>query len=155
MSAAEVLRLARAAGISVGITYHCGDTPHESPQKEKNMTTNQRFVLDENRYVIDKLNPGAREGYCHEGDPEDDIHLRERVLMVRLGELLSVLITPTEPTKKDRFGDKYQPFNEERHAIWRALLGAIHASYLTMLDPALSVQHKLPRLGASDGIRCA
>ena len=30
------------------------------------------------------LTPGS---YCHEGDPGDDGYLRERVLMVRLGDL--------------------------------------------------------------------
>jgi hypothetical protein len=107
------------------------------------MTTNHRFSLNEERYVIDILNPAnTGKGYCHEGDPEDDIHLRERVLMVRLGEILSDLIIPTEPKKKDRFGNEYRPFNEEKHSIWVALLGAIHASQLTVLDPALSLQHK-------------
>src|SRR5262249_43990236 len=79
---------------------------------------------------------------CHDGDPEDDVYLRQRVLQVRLGEVLSALIIPTEPMKKDPFGREYQPFNEEEHSIWRALLGAIDASHLNMLDPALSVQHK-------------
>ena len=33
--------------------------------------------------VIDLLNPAnSGKGYCHEGDPEDDEHLRERVLMI-------------------------------------------------------------------------
>ena len=57
------------------------------------MSNNRRFALDEKRYVIDAVNPAnSGKGYCHEGDPEDDRHLRERVLMVRLGELLDKLI---------------------------------------------------------------
>ena len=62
--------------------------PHHVSEKEINMITNCRFALDEKRNVIDLLNPAnSGKGYCHEGDPEDDRHLRERVLMVRLGEM--------------------------------------------------------------------
>ena len=107
------------------------------------MTTNHRFSLTDARYVIDLQNSANdRKGYCHEGDPEDDVHLRERVLQVCLGEVLSALIIPTEPMKKDPFGREYQPFNEEEHSIWQALLGAIDASHLNSLDPLLSTQHK-------------
>jgi hypothetical protein len=57
------------------------------------MITNCRFALDEKRYVIDLLNPAnSGKGYCHEGNPEDDSYLRERVLMVRLSEMLDKLI---------------------------------------------------------------
>jgi hypothetical protein len=43
------------------------------------MSINCRFALDEKRYVIDQLNPAnSGKGYCHEGDLEDDIYLRER-----------------------------------------------------------------------------
>jgi hypothetical protein len=53
------------------------------------MTTNCRFALDEKRSVIDTLNPvNSAKGYCHEGAPEDDKYLRERVLQVRLREPL-------------------------------------------------------------------
>jgi hypothetical protein len=111
--------------------------------KEEPMTTNHRFSLNEARYVIDVQNPANDgKGYCHHGDPEDDVYLRERVLQVRLGEVLSALIIPTEPMKKDLFGKEYQPFNEEEHSIWLALLGAIKASHLNSLAPLLSTQHK-------------
>jgi hypothetical protein len=121
----------------------CVNAPQKLQPKEKEMGTNYRFSLNEERYVIDMLNPAnTGKGYCHDGDPEDDMYLRERVLMVRLGEMLKALIIPTEPMKKDRFGNEYRPFNEEEHSIWRALLAAIHASHLNTLDAALSLQHK-------------
>lgn len=106
------------------------------------MSTNHRFSLNEARYVIDMQNPANDgKGYCHHGDPEDDVYLRERVLQVRLGEVLSALIIPVEPMKKDLFGKEYQ-INEEVQSISRALLGAIEASHLNTLDPLLSTQHK-------------
>src|SRR5262245_46046468 len=111
-------------------------------QGEEPMTRNHRFSLNEARYVIDMQNPANDgKGYCHHDAPEDDVYLRERVLQVRLDEVLSALIIPTEPMKKDRFGE-YQPFNEEKHSIWWALLGAINASHLNSLAPLLSIQHK-------------
>lgn len=41
-------------------------------------TPQERFVLDEERYVIDKLNPTERKGYCHGDTPETQVHLLER-----------------------------------------------------------------------------
>jgi hypothetical protein len=104
------------------------------------MSNNRRFALDEKRYVIDAVNPAnSGKGYCHEGDPEGDRHLRERVLTVRLGEMLGELM---RPTTKCPPGEEYQPFNEEKHAIWLAMLAAIRASHLDTLDPKLSVQYR-------------
>jgi hypothetical protein len=104
---------------------------------------NCRFALDEERCVIDLLNPAnPGKGYCHEGDPEDDSHLRERVLMVRLGEVLDKLIIDLRPMQKLPSGEEYKPHNEERFAIWWAMLDTIKASHLNTFDPALSVQHK-------------
>jgi hypothetical protein len=102
----------------------------------------ERFVLDEKRDVIDKLNSIGRKGYCHEGSPEDQFHLRERVLMVRLGELVDALIINLEPEQTDRWGNTYQPFNKERHAIWLAIYYAITASRLNALEPAVSIQNR-------------
>ena len=52
------------------------------------MSNNRRFALDEKRKIIDAVNAAnSGKGYCYEGDPEDDKHLRESVLMVRLGEI--------------------------------------------------------------------
>jgi hypothetical protein len=107
------------------------------------MSTNCRFALGQKRYIIDSVNSGnSGKGYCHEGNPEDDRYLRERVLMVRLGELLEKLIVNSRPTKKYPSGEEYRPFDEERHAIWVASLGAIQASHLNSFDPMMSIQHK-------------
>jgi len=98
------------------------------------MSMNRRFALNESRKVIDAINAAnSGKGYCHEGDPEDDKHLRGRVLQVCLGEILEKLIINVRPTPG---------FNEERHAVWVAVLDAIRASHLNTFDPALSVQHK-------------
>ena len=106
------------------------------------MITNCRFALDE-KHVIDLLNPAnSGKGYCHEGDPEDDSYLRERVLMVRLGEMLDKLIINLRPMQKLPSGEEYKPPNEEFFEIWWAMLGTIKASHLNTFDPALSVQHK-------------
>jgi hypothetical protein len=107
------------------------------------MSGNRRFALDERRYVIDAINAAnSGKGYCHKGDPEDDKHLRERILQVGLGEMLEKLIINVRPTQEHRSGEKYQPFNKERHAIWVAILGTIWASHLNSFDPAMSIQHK-------------
>ena len=107
------------------------------------MITNCRFALDEKRYVIDLLNPAnSGKGYCHKGDPEDDKYLRERVLMVRLGEMLDKLIINLRPMQKLPSGGEYKPHNEESFAIWWAMLDTIRASQLNTFDSALSIQHK-------------
>ena len=107
------------------------------------MTINQRFSINEDRNAIDSINPSnSAKGYCHEGAPDDDRYLRNRVLMVRLGDLVDNLIINTNPKKRDFQGVEYQPFNEERFSVWRALLCAIEASHLETLDVGLSIQHK-------------
>ena len=107
------------------------------------MSINCRFALDEKRYVTDLLNPAnSGKGYCHEGAPEDDKYLRERVLMVRLGAMLRKLIINLRPMKKLPSGEEYEPENEESFAIWLTMLDTISASYLNTFDPVLSIQHK-------------
>jgi len=107
------------------------------------MSINCRFALDEKRYVIDLLNPAnSGKGYCHEGAPEDDKYLRERVLMVRLGAMLRKLIINLRPMKKLPSGEEYEPENEESFAIWLTMLDTISASHLNTFDPVLSIQHK-------------
>jgi hypothetical protein len=107
------------------------------------MSTNCRFALDENRYVIDAVNvANSGKGYCHEGDPEDDKHLRERVLMVRLGELVDKLIINLRPMQRNAGGHEFEPTNEESFAIRWAMVDVIRASNLNTFDPALSIQHK-------------
>jgi hypothetical protein len=107
------------------------------------MTTNCRFALDEKRSVIDTLNPAnSGKAYCHEGDPEDDKYLRERVLMIRLSGMTEKLIINLRPRQKLPSGEGYKPFNEESHSIWPALLYTIRASHLNTFDPTMSIQHK-------------
>jgi hypothetical protein len=104
---------------------------------------NCRFTLDERRRVIDAVNlANSGKGYCHEGDPEDDRHLRQRVLMVLLGEMINKLIINPKRNQNSLLDDEHQPFNYARYAIFRTMLGTISASHLNTFDPRLSVQHK-------------
>jgi len=105
------------------------------------MTTTQTFSFNENGYIIDRLSPAAPPIYCHEGD-QDDMHLRERVLWIRLADLVEDLITNTNPIEKLPDGREYQPWRGERHSISWALYNAITASHLNTLDVALSIQHR-------------
>ena len=107
------------------------------------MSVNCRFVFDEKRYVIDTVNvANSGKGYCRIGDPEDDKHLRERVLMIRLSEMIKKLIIDLRPMQKLPSGQEYKPENEESFAIWWATLETIRASHLNTFDPAMSIQHK-------------
>ncbi len=80
--------------------------------------------------------------YCHKGEPEDEKHLRERVLYVRLGEITEKLIINSRPMQKLPSGEKYEPFNEEFFGIHWAIIDTIRASHLNSRDPALSIRHK-------------
>jgi hypothetical protein len=107
------------------------------------MGVNCRFALDEKRKVIDEVNAAnSGKAYCHEGDPEDDIHLRERVLIIRLHGMIDKLIINLRPRQKLPSGEEYKPYNEESHSIWMALLYTIRASHLNTFDPTMSIQHK-------------
>jgi len=107
------------------------------------MSSNCRFALDEKRYVIDAVNvANSGKAYCHQGDPEDDKHLRERVLWVRLGEMLNKLIINLRPLEKMPWGEDYKPPNEEAFEIRRTMFDTIRASHLNTLDPVLSIQHR-------------
>ena len=108
------------------------------------MTTNQRFSFNEDRYIIDRLNPAVKYlvRYCWEGAPEDDMHLREQALWSRLDDLVGDLIINTNPIVKVRYGEEYQPICEERHSIFWPLYSAIKASHLNTLDVAFSIQHR-------------
>jgi hypothetical protein len=119
-----------------------GDSPNGQQQKEKDMAIHQRFVLDEDRYVIDSLNPGGQKGCHHEGSPENQSCLRERVLMARLGKLVGDLIINLQPENEDAGGNKYKPFNIERHSIWWAICVAIRSSQLNALDSSVSIENK-------------
>src|SRR5215831_8009608 len=64
----------------------------------KHMSSNCRFALDEKRYVIDAVNVvNSGKGYCHEGAPEDDKYLRERVLIPAHHDEMA---TPSKPAQK-------------------------------------------------------
>ena len=107
------------------------------------MSVNCRFALDEKRNVIDAVNvANSGKAYCHEGAPEDDMYLRERVLMIRLSGMIDKLITNLRPRQKLPSGEEYKPYNEESHSIWMALLYTISASHLNTFDPMMSIQHK-------------
>jgi hypothetical protein len=107
------------------------------------MSINCRFALDERRNIIDAVNvANSGKAYCHEGDPEDDKHLRERIFMIHLSKMIDKLIINLRPMQKLPTGEEYKPHNEESFAIWWAMLDTIRASHLNTFDPALSIQHK-------------
>ena len=107
------------------------------------MSVNCRFALDEKRYVIDAVNvANSGKGYCHEGEPEDDKYLRERVFMNRLDGMIEKLIINLRPMQKLPSGEEYKPFNEETFPIKSVVLNTIRASHLNTFDPTMSVQHK-------------
>jgi hypothetical protein len=106
------------------------------------MTANLGFSVTDDRYVIDHLTSKVGKTYCYEGDPENDTHLRERMLRGCLSELTDKLIVNTAPLERSFDGKLYQPFCAERHSIWEALYSAIEASHLNTLEVGLSLQHK-------------
>jgi len=101
------------------------------------MSVNCRFVLDEKRYVIDTVNvANSGKGYCRIGDPEDDKHLRERVLSTRVHGMIEKLFIIKEPNQKLPWDEKHAVLS-----IWHAVLCAIRASHLNTFDPTMSIQH--------------
>jgi hypothetical protein len=108
------------------------------------MSVNCRFALDEERYVIDAVNvANSGKAYCHEGDPEDDKHLRELILMIHLRKMFDKLILNSRPVQKP-FAPRNVSFTvwTRSFEIWFAMHDTIKASHLITFDPALSVQHK-------------
>ena len=106
------------------------------------MTINQRFSINEDRNVIDRLTSKVSKARCHEGDPEHDAYLRERMLWDCLAELTERLIVNTAPLERSPDGQLYQPVCEESHSICVALYITIRASHLNTLEVGLSLQHK-------------
>jgi len=108
------------------------------------MSSNCRFTVDEERYIIDAVNAdNARKIHCYfEDEAKDDKRLRKRVLMVRLGEMLEKLIVNLRPMEKLPSGEEYKPQNKESLAIEWTMLETISASHLNTFDPVLSIQHK-------------
>src|SRR5262245_44422161 len=112
------------------------------------MSISCRFALDEERHVTDAANVAnsgkayySHEG--HEGDPEDDKHLRECILQMQLSRMIDKLIINSRPVQKP-FAPRNYSFAmwEASFAIFSAMLDTIKASHLNTFDPALSVQHK-------------
>jgi hypothetical protein len=107
------------------------------------MSVNCRFALDEKRNVIDAVNAAnSGKAYCHEGHPEDDKYLRERVLLIHLSGMIKKLIINLRPRQKLPSGEEYKPRNEESGSIWLELLYTISASHLNTFDPTMSIQRK-------------
>ena len=100
---------------STGDHGHPFKSRRNAPMRRNAMSVNCRFTLDEQRKVIDAVNvANSGKGYCHVDAPEDDTHLRERVLMVRLGEPTDKLIINLRPMQKTwSGGEAFKPFNEE------------------------------------------
>jgi hypothetical protein len=107
------------------------------------MIIKRRFSLTEDRHVIDTLDP-ANTGkvYIHEGEPEDERHLRECVLWRRLSDLVDKLIIKLNPNKTLPSDEECQPRNEQRYAISRAIFYAIKSSHLNSFDPIMPVRHR-------------
>jgi hypothetical protein len=105
------------------------------------MNTIPRFVLDDKRNVIDVLNPSSRKGYCPNGSSETQIDLRERMLMLRLEDLVDDLVLDLQSDRTTGLW-KERPFDHERKSIYSALLCLIGATHLNALDPALAVQNR-------------
>jgi hypothetical protein len=118
------------------------DTQHKAPLKEESMTASQRFVVDENCHVIDKLNSSGPRGYWHEDESEDEMHLREKLLWQRLIEPVDDLIINLQPEETHPDGTTYRPPNDEAHSLRWAIYQAILASQWNMLDPAVSIQNR-------------
>jgi hypothetical protein len=109
------------------------------------MTINDRFYLNEDNRIIDKLNPannGKAEWLEEYGYPRNEQSFRELLLWRRLRDLVHDLIINTNPIEKRHNGEEYQPVCEGALSIWHALHKTIIASHLNTLDVALSVRHK-------------
>jgi hypothetical protein len=118
------------------------------------MTTHQRFYLNDNRYIVDRLNPAAEHFVCYgwEGALEDDMLLREQVLRSRLYDFVDDLIFNPDLTKELPIDDFVAMATEEpeecrrdreaRLSISLALFDAIKASHLNTIDVALSIRHR-------------
>jgi hypothetical protein len=92
-----------------------------------------RFILDDERRIIDILNPRRRKGYCPEGDSESQINLRDGILRVRLSDLVEDLFV---------IGPIRGVFHAGGDSLWRALYYAIRATRLYALDPEVALQRR-------------
>jgi hypothetical protein len=111
------------------------------------MTSNCRFVLNGNRFIVDTLNDALNSTndwhyWLRESELEDEKHLRERVLLRRLHDPINKLITNHRPVKKLFMGEEYQPPNEAADDIQWAIFHAIRAAHLNTFAPEISVQNR-------------
>jgi hypothetical protein len=111
-------------------------------QKEETIVTEQqRFSIDENSYLVDRLNPAnsGKVTVFHSFEKVDDEKcLREKLLYSFLADLVGHLIVNSNPTVK-LTGEEYR---KERHTISWALYTAVQASHLNTLDIAQTCEHR-------------
>src|SRR6516225_4306985 len=101
------------------------------------MKMNQRFYVNEACDIIDALHPDRKVAHWYEGDPKDEISLRERVLFAHISLIVRQLMDfPAQA--RGNMPDNYYPESD----ISSALYEAICASHLNTLDPALSLQNR-------------
>jgi hypothetical protein len=103
----------------------------------------ERFFLDENKDVIDRLNPVAGLSYYYSNVPPTQFSLRESLVGRRLDVLVSDLIINLQPEQTDHWGHKWQPSNSEAWALSSALFHAINASVLNSVEPSRGAQARV------------
>jgi hypothetical protein len=96
------------------------------------MEKNQRFYLNEDRYVVDKLdwsNNGL--AWIPGGFSEEQEDLREDILRTRLGKLFRALLSPHVRRKK-RSPTKFERYEDAKRAIGSvvAAIGETHADHV-------------------------
>lgn len=89
-----------------------------------------RFVINDGR-IVDKLNLGRPRVYWHEGDPQDQMYLREQVLRVGLIHLVDPLM---------RNNPQDQPLREGSVLVSDTIFQAIRASHFNTFDPMVSFE---------------
>jgi hypothetical protein len=121
-----------------------GYTGPDRADKGRGDVVDERFFLDENEDVIDRLNPVRGMSYYYGDDHPNQFRLRESILRRRLDQLVSDLIPNRHPEETNRWGHTYQPFNHEEFEVSNALFEAIRASHLNVLEPKKAAQASHP-----------
>jgi hypothetical protein len=80
-----------------------------------------RFSVNEDGHTIDVLNPANDcSGHYFDDDPNNEMHLRERVLWHRVRHLVHDLIINNNPMEEHPAGHKNQPYCEDaRISVFR------------------------------------
>jgi hypothetical protein len=117
-----------------------GYTGPDRADKGRGDAVDERFFLDENENVIDRLNPVRGMSYYYVDDHPNQFRLRESILRRRLDQLVSDLIPNRHPEETDRWGRTYRPLNHEEFEVSNALFEAIRASHLNALEPGKFAQ---------------